>query len=287
MNIEDLKKIIISSNNYSEVLRKIDLVTTNGNYHTLKKIIKINNLDVSHFNRKTKKDNSTFDKINLDEVLKKNTNYNSTRIRNRLISEGIKEHKCENCKNTEWLNKPIPLQLHHINGVRSDNTIENLSLLCPNCHVLTDNFGSKNAKKKRVQPLKNILTTKKYINKENLRSWFLIGNTYQEVSEINNINIGTLRRWVKEENLQDEILKLLNKKKLETIKNDKEYNILKTNLIKCGSFLSTGKIMGLSDNGVRKKCKKYLLPTNKNELKIWIEKQKIEVVRMDEGLHLK
>jgi hypothetical protein len=126
MNIEDLKKIIISSNNYSEVLRKIDLVTTNGNYHTLKKIIKINNLDVSHFNRKTKKDNSTFDKINLDEVLKKNTNYNSTRIRNRLISEGIKEHKCENCKNTEWLNKPIPLQLHHINGVRSDNTIENL-----------------------------------------------------------------------------------------------------------------------------------------------------------------
>ena len=42
------------------------------------------------------------------------------------------------------MDKPIPLELHHINGVHSDNRIENLQLLCPNCHALTDNYRCKN-----------------------------------------------------------------------------------------------------------------------------------------------
>lgn len=56
-----------------------------------------------------------------------------------MIKEGLKEAKCECCGRTEWLGIPIPLELHHINEVHTDNRLENLLVLCPNCHAMTDN----------------------------------------------------------------------------------------------------------------------------------------------------
>ena len=59
----------------------------------------------------------------------------STQLRDMLIRTGIKEAKCELCKNTEWLDLPIPLELHHINCNHHDNTESNLMILCPTCHA--------------------------------------------------------------------------------------------------------------------------------------------------------
>jgi hypothetical protein len=56
----------------------------------------------------------------------------------------LREHKCEECKNTEWLNNPINLELEHINGDSSDNNLINLKLLCPNCHSYTPTYKGKN-----------------------------------------------------------------------------------------------------------------------------------------------
>lgn len=67
-----------------------------------------------------------------------------TLIRKRLISLGIKEEKCERCGISEWRGKPIQIQIHHINGNRNDNRLENLQMLCPNCHAQTENYQAKN-----------------------------------------------------------------------------------------------------------------------------------------------
>jgi hypothetical protein len=67
-------------------------------------------------------------------------------IQKRLINEGIIKPVCEICNISEWLNKPIPLELHHIDGNRHNHFLGNLKLLCPNCHSQTDTFRAKNKK---------------------------------------------------------------------------------------------------------------------------------------------
>ena len=65
-------------------------------------------------------------------------------LRLRLLSSGLKEERCEGCGRSEWRERPLPLALHHINGDRNDHRLENLELLCGNCHSQTDNFSGRN-----------------------------------------------------------------------------------------------------------------------------------------------
>ena len=65
----------------------------------------------------------------------------SSKLRKKLLDEGIKERKCESCGNTHWVGNPIPLDLHHIDGNRFNNSLENLQILCKNCHALTDSYS--------------------------------------------------------------------------------------------------------------------------------------------------
>jgi hypothetical protein len=79
----------------------------------------------------------------LDELLI-TTPRSRNNIKQRLIAAGLKEPQCERCGIGQWHKQPLSLCLHHINGDRHDNRLENLELLCPNCHSQTPNFGSKN-----------------------------------------------------------------------------------------------------------------------------------------------
>lgn len=85
--------------------------------------------------------------MNLMEYLTNSKDIQSNKVRKKLLQEGYKEHRCENCGMTEWLGKPIPLELHHIDGNRHNNTLENFILLCPNCHAFTNSYRGKNATK--------------------------------------------------------------------------------------------------------------------------------------------
>ena len=125
-------------------------------YYIMKKKIKEYNIDTSHFlgqgwNKGLKINPNEFRIKKMDEILVKNSTYTNTNsLKKRLLKEEIKEYRCEKCGLTEWNGEPIPLELHHINGDRTDNRIENLEILCPNCHAQTDNYCSKNIKRGQV-----------------------------------------------------------------------------------------------------------------------------------------
>lgn len=65
-------------------------------------------------------------------------------LRQKLIEDGIRKYCCEICNNIEWNGVPIPLELHHVDGNHYNNTLENVQIICPNCHALTDTNSGKN-----------------------------------------------------------------------------------------------------------------------------------------------
>jgi AcrR family transcriptional regulator len=80
----------------------------------------------------------------LEQLLVAGPRRNRGHLKRRLFNAGIKTRKCESCGLREWRELPIPLALHHVNGDRHDNRLENLQILCPNCHGLTDTWAGRN-----------------------------------------------------------------------------------------------------------------------------------------------
>lgn len=148
---ETLEKIIKECFSISDVLRKYNLKTVGSNFSTIRKYIKLYNIDISHFTGQTwNKGLSGSEKtslIPLNDILINNVKFKTTFLKKRLITSNIKENKCEKCGNdSNWCNETLTLELHHINGNHYDNRIENLQILCPNCHSQTKNFRNKNEK---------------------------------------------------------------------------------------------------------------------------------------------
>lgn len=92
-----------------------------------------------------KKRKRPYNKINLDDILMgKHPEYQTFKLKKRLIEEGIKLNICEECGITEWNKKPIEMQLDHVDGNSHNHKLENLKLICPNCHSQTLTYCGKN-----------------------------------------------------------------------------------------------------------------------------------------------
>jgi hypothetical protein len=151
---EQFIEAVKSSISVRQTLQKLGLIGAGGNYRMFKILTKQLNIDYSHFTGQAHlkgKKHSWSKKIPLDQILIENSEYDggTMKIKERLIKENIIENKCSVCGILECNGQKLSLCLHHINGNNTDNRLENLQLLCPNCHSLTDNFCGKGIKHKK------------------------------------------------------------------------------------------------------------------------------------------
>jgi len=148
---EDLEAVIKDALSIAEVCRKLGIRPIGGNYKTLKSKILKWNLDISHFTGRGWNVGLKFKPkmpSDLSVVMVENSSYvNSNHLKKRLLREKVLDWECKKCKLKIWNNFPIPLELNHINGNNLDHRLENLELLCPNCHAQTPNYRGKNLKK--------------------------------------------------------------------------------------------------------------------------------------------
>lgn len=85
-------------------------------------------------------------KIKKDKIFIEHSVVGTGYVKKLMMLAPEYEHKCKICGNTEWLGKPIALELDHVNGDHYDNRKDNLRFICPNCHALTDTWKGRNKK---------------------------------------------------------------------------------------------------------------------------------------------
>lgn len=196
----ELQKLLDESDSYADVLRKARMNAHGANPRTLKKVISEYNLDETKLNENrhnlftrcsehAKKANV---KYSLDDIFAgKHPGYQSSRLLERLVAEGYKNMKCERCGIIDWMGQVISFHLHHKDGDHDNNSLDNLEILCPNCHSQTDNFAGKNIpkkekKKEKQKTQKEKITIPYGVTEDGLR--FYDGQKYKILCPVCQIN---------------------------------------------------------------------------------------------------
>lgn len=140
---EEIRIFLSESYSLWEFCKKIGYKNKSSRtYQVIKQNLTDRNICLKDYPHLYKKLGITSKKSNQD-IFHKNSVYDRKDLKRKIIKEGILEYKCSMCGISEWMNKPLSLQLDHINGINNDNRLENLRFLCPNCHTQTPTWGSK------------------------------------------------------------------------------------------------------------------------------------------------
>ena len=156
---EQLEEAIKNSFSYAGTLRKLNLREAGGNYDQVKKYIFEYGFSISHFRGRgwnLGMKGMGKPRVALEHILVKGSEFQSFKLKKRLFKAGLKLEQCEKCS---WAEKTfdgyLPLELDHINGDRHDNRLENLQVLCPNCHSLQPTHRGRNIKIKKPPGWRN------------------------------------------------------------------------------------------------------------------------------------
>lgn len=234
---EEFKDIVQTSFSIADILRKLNLQIQGTHYRVVNRRIDELKIDTSHFQseeikleslkRLWKKRMSTSDML-----VKSSSNSRNAELKKRIIEEKIISYVCNCCGNEGfWNGKKLTLQLEHINGDNTDNRIENLCFLCPNCHTQTKTYAGRNARKRKCN------NCSKYVRTLTQKKTGLCRDCYNESMDASS--------------------KKPSKEILEKLIFEK-------------TFIEIGRMYGVSDNAVRKWCKLYNLPYRKKDIKLMV-----------------
>lgn len=134
---EEIENFIKESRSYRDLALKLGYSNESGSaIATIKSMIQELNLDVSHFTGQGwNKNNFDYSRFQYGKKIR-----GATMIQALTALRGW---RCENCGLTEWQGQKVPLEVHHIDGDELNSVLENLQVLCPNCHALTNNYKGK------------------------------------------------------------------------------------------------------------------------------------------------
>ena len=148
---EILEPVVARSTSVNEVLRRLGLDPVGGHHTNISRRIKAYGLDTSHFTPVIRTERQRYNqrRRTAEEILVEETSARATRVPSSRLKRAMRElgmeERCSLC-GTEavWLGEPLPLEVDHIDGGWRNNRIENLRLLCPNCHSTTDTYRGRN-----------------------------------------------------------------------------------------------------------------------------------------------
>lgn len=218
----DLELAVNLSSCLGDVLKHLGLVASGASYDLIWKRILACELNVSHWG---KRKTAGATRSLVDYLVKDGPEIKGNRLKAMLLEQQLITNTCSRsgCGIDTWHNKPLVLQLDHINGDRFDNRLENLRLLCPNCHTQTETHSGRNVKQYSAHRTEKL---------EELRKQHRVVHDNQEVYtpyvQPTKIN------WPEKE----ELARLVWEKPLSRL----------------------GPDLGVSDNAIRKRCKLYGIP---------------------------